>query len=257
MKRLSSYRLHNNLQQCGYLVGFALLICIFLGSRTPSGLRISRWLRSERELIPYLVKTDLRHPNYEMRLERVKQLHDKKQWKYFQDVLPLLNSTNFEVARTARWFVDDCLNMLRFYGWREYSWGFETSWGRIYTSNYLANSALDIAADGVVSNYIEAMQTTNWTEIKRLSQSGSIPGEPWAPRDRERFFIGSPSTFIAQRRLYTENELELEGIGSFPSLVTGLVPTVFVLLPEDNAWKISSIRFDIPDEVADEFFRDN
>lgn len=238
-----------------------VLACVLVGSmhafsHSPLGVRFERWLKGSSPLNASTIRDNLNSSNSKLQIETIKLLEERGEWRYFQETLPLATSTNLEVARAARRFVDWCRHTLRYYGWKEHSWGFDAPWGRVYTSNFLHHCAVDAAADAAVSNYMDAMLATNWPAIAQWSHRDSWPDGTATERDLQRFFLATPRTFQLQRRSYTADGAELEGLGTFPGLVTGSIPTVYVLLLESNLWKVSNMRIDLPDAVADEFLRD-
>lgn len=239
-----------------YLLGIALVVPLHWFGGTPTGIRCQRSKDPGRQLDAASIKKNLVHKNYEVRFETVRLLETRNAFEYFQYVLPLVTSTNLELAWVARRFVSKCEESLRYYGWKEHTWGYQAPWGKVYTSNLLDACAVDVAADAVVSNYMAAMLATNWADINRLSDSGSMPEALATEREYRRFFLVSPHTFQLKRRVYTEEGVELEGLGYFPGLVTGMIASSFVLVPESNAWRVASILVDVPDDVADELLRD-
>jgi hypothetical protein len=143
--------------------------CMHAFSRSPLGVRFERWLKGSSPLNASTIKDNLLSPNSTLQIETIKLLEERGEWRYFQETLPLVTSTNLEVARAARRFVDGCRYSLRYYGWKEYTWGFDAPWGRVYTSNVLSHCAVDAAADAAVSNYMVAMLATNWPAIAQWS----------------------------------------------------------------------------------------
>jgi len=231
-------------------------ITAFRSERSDIGLRYYRWVGEN--LHPSVVYSPSMRENLisgcdRVRMSTIRLLESRNTWWYFQYALPLMTSTNLELAWIARRYVDRCQNFLQQNGWRKYTWGYETPWGNVYTSNFIENCTVDQSADAVVDHFIAAVSVSNWPDIMLLSDDMTV--RP-SGRDLQRFFLTTPVLFELQRRIYTEEGVELHGLGNFPGLSTGLLKSTIILLPKENAWKYSGVILDVPDDIADEFLRD-